>query len=182
MSEDHLYCQGHGSVMGSGFRGIPWGHLYHVFSKPFLQAPHSQVSPSDSDPGDIIDCVLLWLPSWGIDRPWKLYLSNLCVFLLALFIQYLSLYLHRPSLNQESVATFWKKLFRTPRSMGNAVHFFDSVCHGIRLGAAYLIMLAIMTYSSWYFACAILGFVLGYYLFHGEDAEDVDFVDPCCSN
>lgn len=142
-------------------------------------------------------CILLWFPGWVLNTPWR-YLSGCClVALTAVFNEYL-LQLRRVLRKESSLkragaagagASEVTQLLRSTSATAmplaqtcapvwfrtlspdkqHAIHCF---LHGFTILIAYMLMLVSMTYDYVLFACCIVGYVAGHYIY-GERRDAV---------
>lgn len=167
---DEGFCTGPGTTMLNGF-GFTQG-----------------VSP----------CILLWFPGWVLNSRWRYLLGCLLVALTAIFNEYL-LQLRRVLRKESSIkraaangatasevtqllrstsagmplaqtcAPAWFRTLSADKQ--HAVHCF---LHGFTILIAYMLMLVSMTYDYVLFACCILGYVAGHYIYGERRDAAVD--------
>lgn len=120
------------------------------------------------------ECINLWLPSWTLDTSSKYCSACVGLFLMGVFIQYLTklrgmLYTYASISHSKQRYLFRSNAVNHSRIL-SAV---DILLFGVQVTLSYLIMLAAMTYSTELFLMVCLGLTVGYGVFNKHDMSGV---------
>ena len=117
-------------------------------------------------------CLNLYFPGWTLDSRGKIIASMIGVLVLAILTEAISKYRHR--LSQRAKKTY----FQSPEA--KTLRLTQTSLHGLHALTGYVLMLATMTFSLELMLCVIIGLVIGYAIFGGDQYSHVT-TNPCCA-
>lgn len=108
-------------------------------------------------------CVILLIPAWVLNTPWKYALAVIGTFFVAIGLE-----------------KFIQQRRKVMTLMGSGINrlLVSAIFYGVQLSIGYLLMLIIMIYSGVLFLAVISGLVTGHILFNSKDAIWPIFESP----
>ena len=117
-------------------------------------------------------CINLYFPNWTLDSKGKVVGAMIGVLLLAIVTEGISKYRH--TLSQKAKKTYYLS------NEAKILRLTQTSLHGFHAFTGYILMLATMTFALELLLCVILGLVIGYAIFGGDQYSHVT-TNPCCA-
>jgi len=116
-------------------------------------------------------CLNFYFPTWKLDTTHKFVAAMICVFIMGIVTEGITRLKHEVSQKARETSN-------TRRA--SKLWYMQTCLQGLNALAAYMLMLAIMTYSLELLCCVVLGLMVGYFLFEG-DLYNHGAGSPCCN-
>ena len=117
-------------------------------------------------------CINLYFPSWTLDSKGKVIGAMIGVLLLAIVTEGISKYRH--TLSQKAKKTYYLS------QEAKILRLTQTTLHGFHAFTGYILMLATMTFALELLLSVIVGLVIGYAIFGGDQYSHVT-TNPCCA-